>query len=178
MQGLPPAATALLEQAARTRSYPKGAHILRVGETCRNSYIILSGIARKFTVVGDKEVTTDFYFPQDVAVSFRSYISQQPGTEAIECLTPVTVSVLEYAAFQAAKQQYPELLALDLLLTELYAAWLEERLEDQYRLSAAARYAKLLQQSPHLLQHIQLSHIASFLGISQATLSRIRAAHT
>ncbi len=63
---------------------------------------------------------------------------------------------------------------LDLLITELYTAWLEERLLEFQTLNATQRYEKMRQQTPHLIQQVQLTHLASYLGISLETLSRIR----
>lgn len=157
------------------KEFKKGDFLLREGETCRQSLYITNGIARKFYRNEDKENTTEFYFPNDLAVSFGSYVFQKPSRENIECLTDVSVSLTNYHAFEEAKQKFPKLIELDLLITELYAVWLEERMFEFQTLNATQRYEKLIQHSPHLIQQIQLTHIASYLGISLETLSRIRA---
>ena len=61
------------------------------------------------------------------------------------------------------------------MMTEYYAMWLEQRLFDFHTLDAAARYQKLLQKQPHIIKNIPLTIVASYLGISLETLSRIRA---
>jgi hypothetical protein len=83
--------------------------------------------------------------------------------------------VANLSELEAAKQEHPQLLELDLRLTERYTLWQEERLLDFRTLSARQRYEKLLQQAPQLFQQVQLTHIASYLGMSLATLSRLRA---
>jgi hypothetical protein len=72
-----------------------------------------------------KEITTELYFENDLAISFDSYTLQQPSKEFIEALTDVTVSVISYQTFQEAKKNFPKLLTLDLMLTEYYGMWVE-----------------------------------------------------
>ncbi|WP_412850557.1 Crp/Fnr family transcriptional regulator [Chryseobacterium sp. PMSZPI] len=153
----------------------KGEILLYQDEICRKSQLITQGVARKFFYSDKKEVTTEFFFKNDTALSFKSYIHQKPSKEIIECLTDVTVETVNYTAFEVAKKQFPQLVEYDILLTELYAIWLEDRLFDFHTLSAKERYEKLLKKSPEYFHHLKLTHIASYLGISLETLSRIRA---
>jgi CRP-like cAMP-binding protein len=170
-----PATQAALASITAIKQYPKGSYLLRQGEISRKSYQLQSGIARKYYTRGQKEITTALYFTDDLALSFNSYIFGQPSNEFIECLTDVTAAVIEKTAFEQAKQSFPPLSQLDFLLTELYAASLEERLFEFHTMEATERYQLLLQKEPHIAQQVQLTHIASYLGISLETLSRIRA---
>ena len=175
LQRLDPAARAALASITAIRHFPKGACLLRQGEVCRKSYHLRAGIARRYYLHAGKEKTTAFFEAGDLALSFASYAFQAPSPEYIVCLTAVEAEETDYAGFQQAKARYPVLQELDLLLTELYAAWVEERLFEAQALSAPERYAKLLREQPHLLQQVSLTHLASYLGISLETLSRIRA---
>jgi CRP-like cAMP-binding protein len=142
-----------LQSISSDKKYKKGDLLLRQNEICGKSYLLISGIARKYYLNDGKEITTELYFENDLAVSFDSYTLQQPSREFIEALTDVTVSITHYQAFQDAKTKYPKLLTLDLMLAEYYGMWVENR----------------------LFQAIPLTVIASYLGISLETLSRIRA---
>lgn len=122
-----------------------------------------------------KEITTELYFENDLAISFDSYTLQQPSREFIEALTDVTVSINHYQAFQDAKAKHPKLLTLDLMLAEYYGMWVENRLFQFHTMSATERYLDIVNKSPHIVQTIPLNIIASYLGISLETLSRIRA---
>ena len=166
---------AALQRISLNKKYKKGDLLLRQNETCGRSYLLMSGIARKYYLNDGKEITTELYFENDLAVSFESYTLQQPSKEYIEALTDVTVSVTQYHAFQEAKTKHPKLLALDLMLTEYYGMWLEHRLFQLHTMTATERYLEILKKSPHIIQHIPLTIIASYLGISLETLSRIRA---
>jgi CRP-like cAMP-binding protein len=164
-----------LQAVIQPKKYNKGDYLLRAGEVCRYSYFIEKGLARKFYLKDGVEITTDFSFPDDILVSFRSYTLQQPGREYIQVLADSTVQQTDYLAFQRLKWTHKKLLEIDLLLTEYYAMWLEERLYNLQFHTAAERYGQLLDTQPHLVQQVPLSYIASYLGITLETLSRIRA---
>lgn len=166
--------TEALLSVSTIKTFGKGSFLLRQDEVCRRSYVVENGILRKFYLNEGKEITTEFYFSEDLAVSLASYVQQEPGHEFIQALTETRVSVTDYAAFQEVKQRYPVLLEFDLLMTEAHALWLESRLLDFHTLSATQRYQKLLSKDPRIIQHIPLTPIASYLGISLETLSRIR----
>jgi CRP-like cAMP-binding protein len=169
-------AKASLDRVMMRRAFGRGEYLLRPDEICRRSFLIVEGIARKFYITeAGKEITTKFYFENDLAISFQSYTLQKPGSEFIQALENVVVTVTDYEAFQNLKKDFPQLLELDLMMVEYYAMWLEERLLQFHSLDAAGRYRRLLKDYPQFVQKVQLTHIASYLGISLETLSRIRA---
>jgi CRP-like cAMP-binding protein len=168
-------ASAALESISLIQTVKKGDYLLRQGEVCRNSYLLKQGIARKYYLSNGKEITTELFFENDIAVAFDSYSTQEPGREFIQSVTDIVVSQTNHADFQKAKQQFPRLMELDILLTEYYAMWLEDRLFQLRTLTATERYTLLLREHPHFIRHIPLTIIASYLGISLETLSRIRA---
>ncbi|MCS4304117.1 Crp/Fnr family transcriptional regulator [Chryseobacterium sp. BIGb0232] len=164
-----------LEKITAKEQFKKGEILLQQGKVCRKSYLIIEGVARKFTYSDKKEITTEFFFKNDIAISFTSYINQKPSREIIECLTDTTVESVDFNAFETIKKQFPLLMEYDILLTELYILWLEDRLFDFHSLNATERYEQLMKKSPEYFHHLKLTHIASYLGISLETLSRIRA---
>ncbi|MFP3834464.1 Crp/Fnr family transcriptional regulator [Chryseobacterium sp. SIMBA_028] len=163
-----------IDRITTTEQFKKGEIILQQGDVCRKSYLIINGVARKFFYSDKKEITTEFFFKDDIAISFKSYINQKPSKEIIECLTDITVETVDYTAFETAKKQLPLLLEYDVLLSELYIIWLEDRLFDFHTLGAKERYEVLLKKSPEYFHYLKLTHIASYLGVSLETLSRIR----
>ena len=167
-----------LDDVTTRRKFGKGEYLLRPNEICRNSFFIEKGIARKFYSTEDgREITAEFYFPNDLALSFRSYTLQTPSFEIIEALEETEATVTDYKAFQNLKTSFPKLLELDLMITEYYAIWLEERLREFHTLDATERYRKIIAEHPHFVQNVKLTFIASYLGVSLETLSRIRAKH-
>jgi len=165
----------LLNKIEVIKHFRKGDILLREGNICKKSYHIVSGIARKYYLKEGKEVITDFYFADDIAVAFNSYTFEQPSNEFIDCITDVEVKVTRKYDWEKAKVNFPQLIELDLLLTEIHAGALEEDMHDLRLLNATERYQKLLSDAPELIKYIKLQHIASYLNISLETLSRIRA---
>ncbi len=172
---LAPPVSSAFESIAYLKTYKKGDFLLQQDEICKKSYLIEKGIARKYYLHDGKEITTELYFNNDIAVSFDSYCLQKPSREFIEALTDITLFQTDYNAFQNAKNLFPQLLELDLMITEYYALWLEDRLFQFRTLDATSRYLKLMKEHSHIIQSVPLTHIASYLGISLETLSRIRA---
>jgi CRP-like cAMP-binding protein len=172
---LPGETVAALDKVGTVKRFKKGEYLLKAGETCRFIFFIDAGIARKYYVLHDKEIVTEFYFADDIAISFTSYTLQQPADEYIQVLEDSEVTIIEYTLFQQFKKLHPALVVLDLMLTEYHAMWLEERLSQLRSLNATERYRKLLYEHPQIIQKIQLTYIASYLGVSLETVSRIRA---
>jgi CRP-like cAMP-binding protein len=164
-----------LDKALVPKQYQKNEFLLQAGEASRFSFWVEKGVVRKYYLADDKEIVTELCFENDLAVSFGSYLTQGVGHEYLQAVSEVKALRLDYQAFQLLSAEHPALLKLDLLLTQLYAVWLEERLMEFHTLDAAARYEKLQAEQPVILQQIPLTYVASYLGISLETLSRIRA---
>jgi CRP-like cAMP-binding protein len=165
----------MLESISINKTYKKGDYLLQQDQICKNSYFIEDGIARKFYLNDGKEITTELYFKDDLAVSFDSYCLQKPSREYIQAITDIRVSQTDYLAFQNAKKDFPKLIELDLMMNEYCVMWLEDRLFQFHTLDASGRYLKIIKEHSHIIQNIPLTYIASYLGISLETLSRIRA---
>jgi CRP-like cAMP-binding protein len=164
-----------LNEISYSKSYSKDDFLLKADSICNKSYWVESGILRRYYVHNDKEITTGFYFKDDLAMSFESYALQKPSREYIQALTEVTVSITEYTSFQVQKVKHRQLQELDFLMTEYYALLLEEKVFELHTQNATQRYQTLLSKSPHIIKQVQLTQIASYLNISLETLSRIRA---
>lgn len=172
---LQPETKQALDAITVKKEFKKEEYLLQKDEVCRNSYWIEKGVLRKYYLTGEKEISTELLFEGDIAVSMHSYTLQAASNEYIQAIEDTIVSSTSYTHFQQLKQQFPELIQLDLLLTEYYALWLEERLFCFHTMNATTRYRLLLQEHPEMIQKVQLTYIASYLGISLETLSRIRA---
>jgi CRP-like cAMP-binding protein len=163
-----------LESIRHVKMYKRGEFLLHQDKLCRYSFWIEKGILRKFYLNDGKEITTELIFENDIAVSFDSYVLQNPSKEFIQAITDITVFQTDAISFQEIKAKFPKLIELDLMITEYYAMWLEKRLFEFRTLNATERYLQLLHQQPRIILEIPLTYIASYLGISQETLSRIR----
>lgn len=154
---------------------PKHTTFIDHNKTSKYIYFLKSGICRIFYPKGDKEVILAFCFPGDIILPLNSYVH---GTATYELVDTLTDSELYRISIQKLQEIYTESLLISnwgRKLAELELLKIEERLMQSLFKSAAERYQELLNKAPSLLHYIKLGHIANYLGVSQVTLSRIRA---
>lgn len=168
------AAKAVLPSILIEKHYKKGNFLLKEGKICRNLHIVKTGFIRAFYNDDGKEMTTGFAFENDFCMSISSFIAQNPSFENFETMEDVATFSIDYDNLQMLYKTFPEFNQIGRLLTERYYIELENRSRSLQFFTAKKRYQQLLEEQPQLLQRVSLGHIASFLGISQETLSRIR----
>lgn len=164
-----------LTEALVKKEFKKGELLLEKDRICSQIYFIKSGAARGYYIGDGKEITSWFAFENDIITSMYSFVTQKPGFESIEVLEESVLFSISYERMQYFYLNFPEINFVGRLLTEKYYIELEERAFSLQNLTAAERYQQLITLKPQLLQKASLGHIASYLGISQETLSRIRA---
>ena len=159
---MPNASLDRLRQCLTEVSYPKGFCVLESGKIEKDIFFIKKGIVRAYTSVDGKEIT--FWVGKEGAtlVSMKGYVNNEPGYETMELMEDSVLYVLER---KKLKELFSE---MELLATE-------ERLISMLSAIASERYKELLEKEPDLLQRLPLGNIATYLGITQASLSRIRA---
>ncbi|SJZ63297.1 Crp/Fnr family transcriptional regulator [Sediminibacterium ginsengisoli] len=152
----------------------RGTILLRAGRVETSIYFIKQGIVRAYAP-GDPEIT--FWFGQegDPVISMRSYVEQLPGYENIELLEDCTLYALKTASLQKLFQSDIAIANWGRKFAELELIRTEERLISRQFRTATERYKELMENNPGLIQRVSLGHIASYLGITQVSLSRIRA---
>jgi CRP-like cAMP-binding protein len=158
--------------------YPKKHILLDEGQVARRIYFIQSGFARAYYFQDGKEFTTWFMGPGDFMISVYSFFTQQPAAERIEILEDTKLLSLSWTQLQALYEEFIEFNIVGRILTEKYYMLSEQRAVLLRTMSAAERYHQLTLQYPSILQRAKLGQIASYLGVSQETLSRIRAGKT
>ena len=155
---------------------PKKYHLLREGEIANKIYFINNGFARAYYIQDDKECTSWFMSKGDLMISVYSFYTQQPAAENIELLADSELLSMSWSQLQGIYADFPEYNFTGRLVTEKYYLLAEERAVLMRTLSAKKRYERLIQTHPDILRNASLGQIASYLGISQETLSRVRAA--
>lgn len=153
----------------------KGSFLIKQGQRCDNLYIIEKGFARIFSVINGKEITTLFARENDIITSTYSLFTQSGSNEYVELLEDSVLLKINYEAFVSLCREHRNLFNLYRSLMEKYYLLLEERTLSLQFDSALDRYRKLVTQHPFILQRASLASIASFLGMSPVTLSRMRA---
>ncbi len=172
---LPEASRLALRKHISEVSFPKGHVLLRAERIERNIYFIGQGIVRAYARTDGEETTFWIGKEGDTILSMKSYVTGEKGYEDIELLENCVL-------YQLNTENLHQLFLEDIYvanwgrkLAEYELVKTEERLIARQFQSATERYRELLTHRPDLLQRVQLGHIASYLGITRVSLSRIRA---
>ncbi|RQO32362.1 cyclic nucleotide-binding protein [Taibaiella sp. KBW10] len=152
----------------------KGTILIEEGVISQDCYFVLKGCLRQYRLVDGLEQSTTFYTEGQAAVLFTSYTLQTPTDHFLSCLedsvfligNPVKDAAL-YAQFPQLEQITRRMMAEDFGKTQDHHARFMHA-------SAAERYLQLLQDRPDLLQRVPQHQLASYLGITPESLSRIR----
>lgn len=163
-----------METCFEQQTFPKNAYLVTEGKICRYIYFLEQGALRGFYNLEGKEVTHWFAFAPEFVTSFYSFITQKPAVESIQLLEGSILWAINKDNLTSLMSRFHEVERLVRIAYEGYYIRLEERFVNAQFKTATERYQHLLQQTPHLLERVSLGYIASYLGISQETLSRIR----
>ncbi len=164
-----------LLQLTTVKELKRGDTLISKGERCNDLYFIERGLLRGYYYNEEKEITHWFAREGEWATSFYAFIARQTSLEYIEALEDCELLQVPYSKLQQLYVSHPETERIGRLLTEAYYIKLEGRLLGLQFTSAKERYDALLENNPSLVQRAPLGYIASYLGITQETLSRIRA---
>ncbi len=155
-------------------SVPAKTLLLKEGEVSRKAYFIDQGSLRIWFNSQGKDVSFQFFFEGEGVSSFESFFKSLPSHFNIETLEPSRLYYLH-------KDDYEQMVAEAPIIKDVILEAAIDRMANytQHFLSAIKdtpqeRYRKLLEERPHILQRVPLQYIASYLGITAVSLSRIR----
>lgn len=161
-------------QLGQTKTVRKNDFFIREGQVCKEVAFVQSGFFRSYyhNSAGD-EITYCFSFAGAFITAYSSFISQQKTVENIYAMTDAELFVITREGILQLEQSSVNWLRLSKLLAEQEFMKMEQRVFI-LKENAEIRYLDLLHNHPEYLQQIPLNHLASFLGITQRHLSRIR----
>jgi len=156
--------------------YPKNYFLLKQGRPCKYLWFLVKGSVRYFYLDDDgKENNVWFSLDADVVTDAPSFTSQKPSNENIQLLEDSELYAIEYNHLKALLNKHHAFALWHItLIDKYYISQIEDRIGDLQFLTAKQRYEKLLAQFPSISNRVSLGHIASYLNITQETLSRIR----
>jgi len=163
-----------LMQNLQSKVFKKKEMLLEKGRICKNIFFIEKGLIRCFYLLNEKEVSSWFMKEGDVIISVESFFKQVPSYESIQALEDCTVYYISYEQLMHAYVTFVEFNFVGRILTEKYYTLCEQRLYSLRMHKAVERYNDLLQNDPEIIQRVPSKHIASYLGISLETLSRVK----
>ncbi|WMX16156.1 MULTISPECIES: Crp/Fnr family transcriptional regulator [unclassified Aureispira] len=157
------------------KSFPKHFLLHEEGTICNELFFIEKGIARSYYHKDGKDITAHFALENEAITAIDSFIQRKKSRYNIEILEEAVIYSMTHQAIDqllALNPQYEKFIRL--FLEHIYID-LAERIEDLLFYNAKERYDNLMQKNPSLDQRVNLGHIASYIGVTQETLSRIRA---
>lgn len=157
------------------RKLSKLDYFIREGETCNEAAFIVSGICRSF-YISDKgeEITYCISFPDNLMTAYSSFITGQGTVENIQAITDVELIIITKNAIDDLVSQNHNWLKFLKIVAEQQYIELEKRIFQLQKNNALQRYSDLLKNQPEYIKYIPLQYLASYLGITQRHLSRIR----
>jgi CRP/FNR family transcriptional regulator, anaerobic regulatory protein len=163
-----------LAKTLKTREISKKQVLLKIGHINRNIYFVGQGLFRCFYIREDKEVCSWFMKEMDVMVSVESFFKQIPSYESIQALEDSIVYYVSYDELQFVYNNFPEFNYNARVLAEKYYSLSEQRLYALRMQKAPERYRFLTKYFPELIQRVPSKFLASYLGVTDVTLSNIR----
>lgn len=163
-----------LQLILKAKDLNKKDFLLKASHVCQNICFIQKGLFRCFYVHGDAEVSSWFMQEGNVIVSVESFFKQKPSYESIQALEDSSVFYIGYHELQNIYRTFPEFNFIARILTENYYTLSEQRLYSLRMQRSHERYKNLLQAFPEIIQRVPAKYIASYLGVAEETLSRIR----
>jgi len=153
----------------------KGNFLLKSGEISNEYYLLEKGIVRSFVHdYNNNEITTEFFAENDIVIVPSSLFQRISSQETLQTLTDCVLWKIDFDKFQHLFHSVPGFSewGRSWFTTQVFS--LKQKSLDIVTETATNRYLKLLKEKPQIIQNAPLKQIASFLGITDTSLSRIR----
>ncbi len=156
------------------QEFPRDTVLLQCDEICNRLHFVIEGAVRAVYYRDDKEFIPWLGFEKEFVYSIYSFTSQKPSSESIILISDCKFSSISYENLQFLYEKDPIWNKLGRLLFEKTCVKLYNRIRYYQSLSAAERYDQIHQRHPDILDRVKLLHLASYLGMTPETLSRLR----
>jgi CRP-like cAMP-binding protein len=154
-----------------TKKVEKKETILLAGDICNNIFFVRKGAVKQYYIAEQKEFIQNFFFENNMACLFDSFLTQTTSSSYLEALEGSELWMLSYYNFQKICSAYPEFnQQLALCMSKMN----NHRVNLLLLSDAMLRYEKFLDEEPLIQQRVPQYMIASYLGMTPETLSRIR----
>lgn len=152
----------------------KNTNLQSIGHTCKTIYFIKKGVARIYYFKDDIDITESFSFENNIVVRFESLFTGRPSKKGIQMLEDSEVVAINATELFKLYDKHHD---IERLFRKIFEAALVDqvnRIESLQFHTAEERYNSLIKETPGVLKRVPLKFIASYLGITPVSLSRIR----
>jgi len=163
-----------LTEAAHLAFIGRKQRLLHAGEVCRNMYIVESGLLRGYYLRGGKEISSRFIQEGEICLSPESFFLRCPGQEYIEAIEDSLVHYISWEALQGLYRDFPQSNHLQRILAEKWVVQMEQWRAGLWMQPAYVRYEWFLSRFPDLAWRVPAKYLASYLGMTDVTLSIVK----
>lgn len=156
-------------------SYKKGELITKEGQICRKLYFINVGLVKQYYYHNDRLFVLRFFSENNIFTTLDSFLKQSPADFMTVALENTSITYIDYEDVQELAKNHHSFETFLRKLFSMAAFTLLNRIKEMFNNDALGLYESFTKNNSHLLQRVSLGDIASYIGISQVTLSRIRA---
>lgn len=156
-------------------AFPAGSYVVRAGELNENIYILTSGVWREYCFKDGEEATIWFSVEGEITFSVWGYVGGEPSNLFIESMTESRAIFIPRDRLNGLFETSLPMANLGRRIIENFALHYERWHIQMWKQSALERYLALLDEYPEVIQNIPMKYIASYLGVTAQSLSRIRA---
>ncbi|BDS14717.1 Crp/Fnr family transcriptional regulator [Aureispira anguillae] len=156
------------------RTIKKGEIVVREGQFSDRAYLIIQGCSRAYYLKKGKDISDWFAFENEFMCSIVSFFSEEPSPHYVEFVEESIVIEISRDTINKLSNQYHDFERLISKVVTKTMLGLRERISSILFNKAEERYRQLLKIRPDITNRVPLMHIASYLGITLETLSRIR----
>jgi CRP-like cAMP-binding protein len=168
-------ATKDLLSSLKTKTFKKGDLLLKEGTVCKHLYFIDQGLVKTFFYKNKKEFIMRFFQEHVIFSILESYLTKSPSRFMIMALEPTTVTYISQSDMDRLCTKYHCVETLFRKLISISSVNMMKRISILLEDNATERYNHFVAENNALLQRISLGDLACYLGITQVSLSRIRA---
>ncbi len=163
-----------IDATMQLKTFKKGAILLSEGEVNHSAYFVIEGLVRQYYIVDGEEKTTAFFSSEHWVLSPNNLQPNQPSNHFLECSIDCVLSIGDSRKGEELYKNYPNLGTVSRKLME--SVYLEQHAKIAEFISSTptVRYLNLLDKHPLLFQKIPQYQIASYIGVTPESLSRIR----
>ncbi|WP_079478776.1 Crp/Fnr family transcriptional regulator [Halobacillus salinus] len=155
--------------------FDKGTHLLHQGDVPDRCFFILKGCIRKFTVDEDgKETTVNFYTEEQSVTIFNQHTSDKTSQYSLSCLEECVLVVGDLSVEQDQYDENPALEAMTRKMIEGSLGEMHDEFATYMSQTPEARFRTLLEKRPGLIDRVPKYQLASYLGITPESFSRIQ----
>lgn len=164
----------LLQQYSEKKEIEKNKILFQPPSPTRKILFLESGILRGYKIADGKDYTHHFYTPNWFATDFESFLTNNPSSLFIESLTQVHYLEIDKVVLYKLYENHHQVEKLGRIIAEKAYLATVEKMSDLQMLDLKERYKNLIRKNPQLFTDVPQKHIASYLGVSEQSLSRVK----